>query len=330
MRISLRRREFIAALGGAAAWPLAARAQQRKLPTIGYLHQSTAAVSSQETAVFWQRLRELGWIDSRTVAIESRYAEGRSERLAQFAAEFVRLKVDVIVATSTPPAAAAKRATAVIPIIGVALGDPVGSGLVASLARPGGNVTGLSTQAPDFAGKKVELLREVIPTLRHLAVLVDFSNDERLNSSVTDEVRAAARTLGIEVVPMEIRRFADIAPAFEALKGRAEAIFVTGSPLIITNRAGFHTLAMGARLPAIYNGRSYVEAGGLMSYGPNQPAMYRRAADYVDKILRGAKPTDIPVEQPTKFDLVINLTTAKVLGLTVPDRLLAIADEVIE
>ena len=330
MRISLRRREFIAALGGAAAWPLAARAQQRKLPTIGYLHQSTAAVSSQETAVFWQRLRELGWIDSRTVAIESRYAEGRSERLAQFAAEFVRLKVDVIVATSTPPAAAAKRATAVIPIIGVALGDPVGSGLVASLARPGGNVTGLSTQAPDFAGKKVELLREVIPTLRHLAVLVDFSNDDRLNSSVTDEVRAAARTLGIEVVPMEIRRFADIAPAFEALKGRAEAIFVTGSPLIITNRAGFHTLAMGGRLPAIYNGRSYVEAGGLMSYGPNQPAMYRRAADYVDQILRGAKPTDIPVEQPTKFDLVINLTTAKVLGLTVPPTLLAIADEIIE
>ena len=327
----MNRRDFITLLGGAAAaWPIAVRAQQRKLPTIGYLHQSTAAVSSQETAVFWQRLRELGWIDSRTVAIESRYAEGRSERLAQFAAEFVRLKVDVIVATSTPPAAAAKRATAVIPIIGVALGDPVGSGLVASLARPGGNVTGLSTQAPDFAGKKVELLREVIPTLRHLAVLVDFSNDDRLNSSVTDEVRAAARTLGIEVVPMEIRRFADIAPAFEALKGRAEAIFVTGSPLIITNRAGFHTLAMGARLPAIYNARSYVEAGGLMSYGPNQPAMYRRAADYVDKILRGAKPTDIPVEQPTKFDLVINLTTAKVLGLTVPDRLLAITDEIIE
>jgi ABC-type uncharacterized transport system substrate-binding protein len=195
----MRRRDFVGLVGGAAAWPLAARAQQRKLPTIGYLHQSTAALSSQETAAFLQRLRELGWIEGRTVAIESRYAEGRSERLAEFAAEFVRLKVDVIVATSTPPAVAAKRATAVIPIIGVALGDPVGSGLVASLARPGGNVTGLSTQAPDFAGKKVELLREVIPTLRHLAVLVDFSNDDRLNSSVTDEVRAAARTLGIGV-----------------------------------------------------------------------------------------------------------------------------------
>jgi len=326
----MRRREFVGLLGGVAAWPLAARAQQRRLPTIGYLHQSTAALSSQETAAFLQRLRELGWIDSRTVAIESRYAEGRSERLAQFAAEFVRLKVDVIVATSTPPAAAAKRATAVIPIIGVALGDPVGSGLVASLARPGGNVTGLSTQAPDFAGKKIELLREVIPALRHLAVLVDFSNDDRLNSSVTDEVRAAARTLGIEVVPMEIRRFADIAPAFEALKGRAEAIFVTGSPLIITNRAGFHTLAMGARLPAIYNARSYVEAGGLMSYGPNAPHMFRRAAEFVDKILRGAKPADIPVEQPTKFELVINLTTAKALGLQVPDVVRLRADEVIE
>jgi putative tryptophan/tyrosine transport system substrate-binding protein len=326
----MRRRDFVGLVGGAAAWPLAARARQRKLPTIGYLHQSTAALSSQETAAFLQRLRELGWIEGRTVAIESRYAEGRSERLAEFAAEFVRLKVDVIVATSTPPAGAAKRATAVIPIIGVALGDPVGSGLVASLARPGGNVTGLSTQAPDFAGKKVELLREVIPTLRHLAVLVDFSNDDRLNSSVTDEVRAAARTLGIEVVPMEIRRFADIAPAFEALKGRAEAIFVTGSPLIITNRAGFHTLTMGARLPAIYNSRHYVEAGGLMSYGPNAPHFYRRAAEFVDKILRGTQPADIAVEQPTRFELIVNLTTAKALGLTIPETLLATADEVIQ
>ena len=326
----MRRRDFVGLVGGAAAWPLAARAQQRKLPTIGYLHQSTAALSSQETAAFLQRLRELGWIEGRTVAIESRYAEGRSERLAEFAAEFVRLKVDVIVATSTPPAAAAKRATAVIPIIGVALGDPVSSGLVASLERPGGNVTGLSNQAPDFAGKKIELLREVIPTLRHLAVLVDSSNDDRLNSSVTDEVRAAARTLGIEVVPMEIRRFADIAPAFEALKGRAEAIFVTGSPLIITNRAGFHTLAMGARLPAIYNSRSYVEAGGLMSYGPNTPHTFRRAAEFVDKILRGTQPADIPVEQPTRFELIVNLTTAKVLGLTIPETFLVRADEVIE
>jgi putative ABC transport system substrate-binding protein len=329
--MNLGRRDFMTLLGGAAAaWPIAVRAQQRKLPTIGYLHQSKAALSSQETAAFLQRLRELGWIDSRTVAIESRYAEGRSERLAEFAAEFVRLKVDVIVTTSTPPTAAAKRATAVIPIIGVALGDPVGSGLVASLARPGGNVTGLSTEAPDLAGKKIELLREVIPTLRHLAVLVDFSNDDRLNSSVTDEVRAAARTLGIEVVPMEIRRFADIAPAFEALKGRAEAIFVTGSPLIITSRAGFHTLAMGARLPAIYSGRSYVEAGGLMSFGPNAPYMFRRAADYVDKILRGTQPADIPVEQPTRFELIVNLTTAKALGLTIPEAFLARADEVIE
>jgi putative ABC transport system substrate-binding protein len=268
----MQRRSFITLLGGAAAaWPLAARAQQRRLPTIGYLHQSTAAIDSKYNAAFSQRLRELGWIEGRTVAIEYRYAEGRSERLAEFAAEFVRLKVDVIVAGSTPPTAAAKRATAVIPIVGVALGDPVGAGLVAGLARPSGNVTGLSNLAPDLAGKRVELLREVVPTLRHLAVLVDFSNDDRLNSSVTDQVRAAARTLGLEVVPMEIRRFADIAPAFEALKGRAEAIFVTGSPVITTNRAGFHTLAMGARLPAIYNNREYVEAGGLMSYGANAP-----------------------------------------------------------
>jgi putative ABC transport system substrate-binding protein len=328
----MRRREFITLFGGAAAaWPGAARAQQWRLPTIGYLHANTAAISSQETAAFLQRLRELGWIEGRTVAIESRYAEGRSEPLAEFVAEFVRLKVDVVVATSTPPVVAAKRATAVIPIIGVAVGDPVGAGLVASLARPGGNVTGLSNLGPELAGKRVELLREVVPTLRHLAVLVEITADRsNLNSSVTDEVRAAARTLGLEVVPMEIRRFADIAPAFEAIKGRAEAIFVAGSQIMSTNRAQVHALAMGARLPAIYNNRSYVEAGGLMSYGASGPHMFRRAAEFVDKILRGTQPADIPVEQPTKFELIVNLTTAKALGLTIPETFLVRADEVIE
>jgi putative ABC transport system substrate-binding protein len=258
----MRRREFVGLVGGAAAWPLVAQAQQRKLPTIGYLDPNTAAISSQDIAAFLQRLRELGWIEGRTVAIESRYTEGRNERLAEFAAEFVRLKVDVIVASSTPAVVAAKRATAVIPIIGVAVGDPVGAGLVASLARPGGNVTGLSSLGPDLAGKRVELLREVVPALRHLAVMVDFSNDDRLTSSVTDEVRAAASTLGLEIVPMEIRRVADIAPAFEAIKGRAEAMFVAGSQIMNTNRAQVHALAMGARLPAIYVARSYVEGGG--------------------------------------------------------------------
>ena len=264
----MQRRSFLTLLGAsAAAWPLAVRAQQRRLPTIGYLDSCTAAISSQDTSAFLQRLRELSWIEGRTIAIEYRFAEGRSERYAEIAAEFVQLKVDVIVASTTSPVAAAKRATAVIPIVGVNLGDPVGSGLVTGLARPGGNVTGLSSQGTDLAGKKVELLREVVPTLRHLAVLVEIGIDA--SSLITDEVRAAARTLGLEVVPMEIRRAADIVPAFEALKGRAEAIFVLGGALINTNRARVHTLAMGARLPAIYNARSYVEAGGLMSYGPN-------------------------------------------------------------
>jgi putative ABC transport system substrate-binding protein len=326
----MKRREFITLLGGAAAaWPLAARAQQRRLPTIGYLHQSTAAISSQYTAAFVQRLRELGWIEGRTVAIEYRWAEGRTEALAEFAAEFVRLKVDVIVASATPAVAAAKRATTVIPIIGVNLGGLVDAGLVAGLARPGGNVTGLSNQGVDLIGKKVELLREVVPTLRQLAVLVDIGIVE-MGSLVIDEVRAAARTLGLEVVPAEIRRAADIVPAFEALKGRAEAIFVPGGPLMNTNRARIHTLAMGARLPAIYNARSWVEPGGLMSYGPNIPHMFRRAAEFVDKILRGTQPADIPVEQPTKFELIVNLTTAKALGLTIPETFLVRADEVIE
>jgi putative ABC transport system substrate-binding protein len=312
----MQRRSFLTLLGGAAAaWPLVARAQQRRLPTIGYLQENTPAISSQDTAAFLQRLRELGWIEGRTVAIESRYAEGRSERLAEFATEFVRLKVDVIVASATVSVAAAKQATAVIPIIGVNIGDPVGTGLVAGLARPGGNVTGLSSQFPDLAGKKVELLREVVPTLRHLAVLVDIGIDA--TSLVADEVRAAARTLGLEVVPMEIRRAADIAPAFDALNGRAEAIFVVGGPLISTNRARIHTLA-------------YVEPGGLMSYGPNIPHRFRRAAEFVDKILRGTQPADIPVEQPTKFELIVNLTTAKALGLAIPETFLVRADEVIE
>jgi putative ABC transport system substrate-binding protein len=325
----MKRREFVGLVAGAAAWPLAARAQQRRLPTIGYLHAGTAASMSQPTSAFLQRLRELGWIEGRTVAIEYRWAEGRSESLAEVVAEFVRLKVDVIVAGPTLSVAAAKRATAVIPIVGVNMADPVGAGLVTSLARPGGNVTGLSSQANDLIGKRLELLREVVPTLRHLAVLLDIASIE-ISSLVTDEVRAAARTLGLEVVPMEIRRAADIVPAFEALKGRAEAIYVAGGGLTVANQARIHTLAMGARLPTLYNNRLYVEGGGLMSYGLYVPHMFRRAAEFVDKILRGTQPADIPVEQPTRFELIVNLTTAKALGLTIPETFLVRADEVIE
>ena len=325
----LKRREFITLLGGvAAAWPLAARAQQAgKLPTIGVLGASTPSAWSQWTAAFVQRLRQLSWTEGRTVAIEYRWAEGRSEGYTDIAAEFVRLKVDVIV-TSGVAALAAKQATSVIPIIFAAAADPVGTGLVASLAHPGGNVTGLSTQFADAGGKRLELLREAVPSLHRLAIIGNVGYP----ASVLEmsEVRAAARTLSLEVASLEIRRAEDIAPAFEVLKDQVEALYICGNSLTATNRTRINTLALGARLPTMHGFRDYVEAGGLMSYGPNIPHQFRRAGDYVDKILRGAKPADIPVEQPTKFDLVVNLITAKALGLDVPPALLARADEVIE
>jgi putative ABC transport system substrate-binding protein len=275
-----------------------------------------------------QRLRELGWIEGRTVAIEYRWAEGRSERAAEIAAEFARRKVDVIVTSGTALIEAAKQATSVIPIVFAAAGDPVGTGLVASLARPGGNVTGLSLQQTETTGKRLELLREVVPGLGRLAILANVDNP----AVVLDmrEVQTTARTLNLEVITLEIRRGEDIAPAFEALNGRAEALYVVIDALVNTHRIRINTLALAARLPTMNTFREVVEAGGLMSYGANFPDLYRRAADYVDKILRGTKPADIPVEQPTKFDLVINLTTAKALGLKIPESFLARADEVIE
>jgi putative tryptophan/tyrosine transport system substrate-binding protein len=322
------RREFILLGGAAAAWPRAAGAQQTgKLPTIGYLGTTTASAWSPWTAAFVQRLRELGWIDGRTVAIEYRWAEARSEHFAEIAAEFVRLKVDVIV-TGGNAAVSAKRATSVVPIVFVLVGDPLGTGLVASLARPGGNVTGLSNQATDVVGKRLELLREVLPSLRRVAIMANV--DYPTGVLEMGETQAAAGTLGLDVTNFEIRRAEDIAPALETLKGRGDALYVVGDALVTTYQIRINTLALAARLPTIYSQREQVEAGGLMSYGPNFPDLFRRAADYVDKILRGAKPSDLPVEQPTKFDLVINLTTAKALGLEVPPTLLARADEVIE
>jgi putative tryptophan/tyrosine transport system substrate-binding protein len=327
---AVKRREFITLLGGAAAaWPVAARAQQPgKLPTIGYLGGGGSINQRTWVDAFVQRLRELGWIEGRTVAIEYRWAGGRSERAAEIAAEFDRRNIDVIVTSGTGMVLAAKQATSVIPIVFAAAGDPVGSGLVGSLARPGGNVTGLSVQAADLAGKRLEILREVVPGLRRLAIMGRTGNPTDVTQR--DEAQAAAHTLGLEVVSAEIRRAEDIAPTFDALKGRADALYVFGDPLMATHGIRINTLAQGARLPTIYNYREFVAAGGLMSYGPNFPDLFRRAADYVDKILRGAKPADIPVEQPTKFDLIINITTAKALGLEVPPSLLARADEVIE
>ena len=316
-------------LGGAtAAWPLAARAQQpAKLPTIGFLGGTTPATWSLFVAAFVQRLRELGWIEGRTIAIEYRWAEGRGERFAEIAAEFVRLNVDVIV-TVGGAVLAAKQATSLIPIVFAAAADPVGSGLVASLARPGGNVTGLSSQFTDLAGKRLELLREMVPSLRRLAIMANAGYPAAVLEMA--EVQATTRTLGLDVVTLELRRAEDIAPAFEALKGRAEALYVCAESLVTTNRVRINTLALAARLPTMHSIREYVEAGGLMSYGPNFLDLWRRTGDLVDKILRGTKPAEIPVEQPTKFDLVINLTTAKALGLTIPDTLLALANEVIE
>jgi ABC-type uncharacterized transport system substrate-binding protein len=298
------------------------------LPTIGFLGTTSASAWTSWTAAFVQRLRELGWIEGQTIAIEYRWAEGRSERFAEIATELVRLKVNAIVTTGGA-VLAAKQATSVIPIVFAVAADPVSSGMVASLARPGGNVTGLAVQSPDLAGKRLEILREVVPGFRRLAILANIGYPPSVLEM--GEVQAMARTLGLEVASLEIRRGEDIAPAFETLKGRAEALYVCGSDSIVNNnRVPINTLALVARLPTMHSIKFYVEAGGLMSYGPRYPDLFRRAGDYVDKILRGAKPADLPVEQPTKFDLVINLTTAKALGLEVPPTLLARADEVIE
>ena len=326
----MRRREFISCSAvrrspGRSRRERSSRASCRPSDSWG---STRPAPQSQLTAAFVQRLRELGWIEGRTVAIEYRWAEGRSERFAELAAEFVRLKVDDILTHNTPPVLAAKQATSVIPIVFATAADPVGTGVVASLARPGGNVTGLLTQIPDSAGKRIELLREVVPGLRRLAILANPDNP--YVAFEVREVQATARTVGIEVGLFEIRRAEDIAAAFEGVKGRAEALYILADPLLFTHRLRINTLALGLRLPTMHSLREYVEASGLISYGPNWPDLWRRAADYIDKILRGAKPADIPVEQPTKFDLIINLTTAKVLDLEVPATLLARADEVIE
>ena len=326
----MKRREFITLIGGAAtAWPLAVSAQQAgKLPTIGFLGSSSASGWSPWTAAFVQRLNELGWVEGRTVAIEYRWADGRSERVAEIAAEFVRLKVDVIV-TSGLAVPAAKQVTSVIPIVFAVASDPVGTGMIASLARPGGNVTGLSQQSRELAGKRLELLREIVPALHRLAAMGNVGSPSF--ALEIGDVQATVRALGLDVATFEIRRGEDIVPALAAIKDRADALYVIGSdPLIVTKRVSISTLAAAARLPTVHSTREYVEAGGLLSYGPNYAHLFWRAGNYVDKILRGAKPGDLPVEQPTKFELVVNLTTAKALGLTVPETFLARADEVIE
>jgi len=323
------RRDFVTSLGGAAAaWPLAARAQQTgRVPTIGYMGSSTPVAQRRQMLAFVQRLRELGWSEGRNVAIEIRWAEGQIDRFSEIAAEFLRLKVDVIVTTGAG-AAVAKQATSVIPIVFTLAQDPIGVGLVASLARPGGNVTGLSQQQAELAGKRIELLREVVPNIRRLAILANVGNSgAALDMS---EAQAAAGKFGLAVVTAAVRRPEDIVPASESIRDRADALYVCGDVLQATYRLRINTLALGWRLPTMLSTREDAEAAGLMSYGPNYADQYRRAAEYVDKILRGARPADLPVEQPTKFELVINLTTAKALDLKIPESFLVRADEIVE
>ena len=328
----MKRREFVALLGGAAAaWPLAAQAQQPagKPPIIGYIGGGARTSQQAWLDAFMQRLSERGWIEGRTVTIEVRWGEGRPERYTEIAAEFVRLNVNVILAGGTEAAVAAKQVTSTIPIVFPTAGDPVGSKLVVSLARPGGNVTGLSNLGTDLAAKRLEILRKAFPELRRLATMLN--TDYSGGVTETGEVQAAAAALGLEIIPLPIRRVEDIAAALEGLQGpRSGALYITGDPLVNAQRLRINTFALAARLPTMFSQRQYLEVGGLMSYGPNFLDLNRRSADYVDKILRGATPADLPVEQPTKFDLVINLITARALGLTIPATLLTRADEVIE
>ncbi|MGN6750071.1 MAG: ABC transporter substrate-binding protein [Xanthobacteraceae bacterium] len=324
----MRRRDFITLLGGvAASWPLAVRSPQAsKMPTIGFLGADASAFSPW-TSAFVARLRELGWIEGSTIAIEYRWSQGRTDRYAEIAAEFVRLNVDVIVTVGSA-VPTVRAATTTIPIVFAVGIDPVGSGLVASLAKPGGNVTGLSIQANELAGKRLEFAREFVPQLRRLAIMFNVGNAQPVLEM--GETQAAARMLGLEVVPVVIQRAEDIAPAFEGLKTRADALYVAVDQLMVANRASILKSALDVRLPTIFSTRDLVKDGALMSYGPSYAERFRHAADYVDKILRGAKPQDLPVDQPTKFELVINLTTARTLGLAVPPSLIAHADEVIE
>src|SRR6266849_2343328 len=328
----MKRREFIAVLSGAAvAWPLGGSAQQAaKIARIGYLTGNLAANPHTREA-FLQGLRDLGYIEDRDLEIEYRDVEGKYERLPALAAELVALKVDVILAAGTPQPLAAKQATRTIPIVFAGAADPVGSGLVTSLARPGGNVTGLSLLSPELVGKCLELLKQAVPGVSRVAVLWQpGGSGERTEKDMLKGAEVAGRALGVRLQFVEARGPADFDRAFSDMtRARAGALTSLGGSMLFNERRRLVDLAAKNRLPAVYPQREYVDAGGLMAYGPNVADLYRRAATYVDKILKGAKPGDLPVEQPTKFELVINLKAAKALGLTIPQSLLLRADEVI-
>ena len=328
--VKIGRRSFLALAGGAAASvllrPFAARAQSAKNPTIGFLGTTTPATWSEPVAAFEKRLGELGWIPGRTIAIDYQWTQGRNENALQIAKDFVARNVDVIVAGGNA-VAATMQATSTIPIVFPVAVDPVGSGFVANLSHPGGNVTGLSLQGPDVAGKRLEMLRRMLPDLRRVAIMANVTYPAAKNE--LEACQAAAQALGLETTVVEVRQPADVDPAMASLHDKADALYVVADALTNANHDRISTLALGATLPTMF-GTNLMTIGGLMSYGPSVPDLFRRAAEMVDKILRGTKPGDIPVEQPTKFNLVINMTTAKALGLTVPPNLLALADEVIE
>jgi len=330
VRGALDRRAFLVVLGsGVLAAPLAARAQQSaRVTRIGWLSAGSATTFASRLAAFRRGLRDLGHADD-SILIDERWADGREERLPALAAELVRLRPAVIVSVGTPATLAAKQATDAIPIVMIAVGDPVGSGLVASLARPGGNITGVSNLAAELSGKLLDLLRDAVPGLTRVGILQIPANP--VHAVYWAEIQVAAERLGIRVVAFDVRRPEDFETAFAAMvRQQLAAALVLPDPLNLIHRVRIAELALGHRLPTMFAIRDYAEAGGLMSYGPSSADLYRRAPTYVDKILRGARPADLPVEQPTKFDLVVNLKTARTLGLTIPPLLLARANEVIE
>ncbi len=325
----MRRREFITLLGGAAAaWPVALRAQA-KIPRIGFMGNSTAALEANVVGSFCDGLRELGYQEGRNIVIEYRWADGNYARFPALVAELIAAKVDVIVTAGTPAVLAVKKATTTVPVVMVAVGDPVGTGLVPSLARPGGNLTGLSSIAPDLEGKRLDLLREIVPTLSRVAVFFNSLNTFHVVS--VRQANAAAQTMGIKLQWHNIRKSEDLDGAFAAIrKERPDALLILADRVFLHNRQRMMDFTEEQRLPNVNPYKELVEAGGLMSYGPSYEDIHKRAAIYVDKIIKGAKPADLPIEQPSKFTFIINLKVAKALGLTVPSSLVTLADEVIE
>jgi putative tryptophan/tyrosine transport system substrate-binding protein len=324
----MRRREFITLVGSAVAWPLGAHAQQ-KIPRIGFMGNSTAALETNLVDAFREGLRELGYEEGRNIAIEYRWADGNYDRFPTLAEELIAARVDAIVTAGTPAALAVKRATTTVPLVMVAVGDPIGTGLVSSLARPGGNLTGLSSIAPDLEGKRLQLLREVLPALSHVAMFVNSLNPFHVSSM--KQARAAAQAMGIKLQLHDIPKSEDLDDAFAAIrKERPDALLILADRVFLHNRQRMMDFTNEQRLPNVNAYKELVEVGGLMSYGPSYEDMHKRAAIYVDKILKGTKPADLPIEQPSKFTFIVNLKAAKALGVTVPSQLLGLADQLIK